>query len=109
MWNFPKDFSVNGQMSIFDFQQERNWLNLSDLNRMLEEDTGEGLNPYLSGFLEKKVGSREIVITIGQYKKDGTKFVSVGLWDKKNKSGFGCPCDSYEEVLKYYKKALGKE
>ncbi len=108
MWNFPKDFSVNGQMSIFDFQQERNWLNLSDLNRMLEEDTGEGLT-YLSGFLEKKVGSREIVITIGQYKKDGTKFVSVGLWDKKNQSGFGAPCDSYEEVLKYYRKALGKE
>ena len=108
MWNFPKDFSVDGQMSIFDFQQERNWLNLSDLNRMLEEGTGEGLT-YLNGFLTKKVGSREIVITIGQYKKDGTKFVSVGLWDKKNQSGFGAPCDSYEEVLKYYRKALGKE
>lgn len=104
MWNFPKDFSISGQMSIFDF----GWIDLKDINRRLEEDTGEGLT-YLNGFLTKKAGSREIVITIGQYKKDGTKFVSVGLWDKKNQSGFGAPCDSYEEVLKYYKKALGKD
>lgn len=104
MWNFPKDFSINGQMSIFDF----GWIDLKDINERLEEDTGDGLT-YLNGFLTKKVGSREIVITIGQYKKDGTKFVSVGLWDKKNRSGFGAPCDSYEEVLKYYRKALGKE
>lgn len=48
MWRFPMDFSINGQMSIFDFQYERN---------------------------------------------------------KKNQSGFGSPFDSYEEVLKYYKKA----
>lgn len=104
MWNFPKDFSINGQMSIFDF----GWIDLKDINERLEEDTGDGLT-YLNGFLAKKVGSREIVITIGQYKKDGTKFVSVGLWDKKNQSGFGAPCDSYEEVLKHYRKALGKE
>ena len=104
MWNFPKDFSISGQMSIFDF----GWTDLKEISGRLEEDTGEGLT-YLNGFLEKKAGSREIVITIGQYKKNGVKFVSVGLWDKKNQSGFGAPCDSYEEVLKYYKKALGKE
>ena len=104
MWNFPKDFSISGQMSIFDFC----WIDLKEISGRLEEDTGEGLT-YLNGFLEKKVGGREIVITIGQYKKNGVKFVSVGLWDKKNQSGFGAPCDSYEEVLKYYKKALGKE
>ena len=104
MWNFPKDFSISGQMSIFDF----GWIDLKGISGRLKEDTGEGLT-YLNGFLEKKVGSREIVITIGQYKKNGEKFVSVGLWDKKNQSGFGAPCDSYEEVLKYYRKALGKE
>lgn len=37
MWNFPKDFSINGQMSIFDF----GWIDLKDINERLEEDTGD--------------------------------------------------------------------
>lgn len=61
------------------------------------EEAGEGRERYEAVY-DKRL---EIVICGLSYSDGSGDFVSLSTWDRQGKAGYGIPCQTVEQIIKY--------
>lgn len=103
---------MEGQMTIFDFIKVETPNSLDDLPEidmvnMIARAVGLNFQPHdVSGWRDKRKGT-EYTVKYSHYSiGDHAKFISCGYGN--NKGGAGSPCDTVDEAISFFKRALAK-
>ena len=104
-----KNIEIPGQMSIFDLLPAESLENIPEEEMVIQIGNALGVNfvkDQILGDYRAKIGQSVLSLHYSYYQGcfNDEKFISCGVYDKKNNCGSGAPRDSIQEAIEWFER-----